>query len=222
MRQPSTGTPSVSSSSEVAATSSSDLTPEETTSTCASESARRSADTSGGVGQPRCTPPSPPVAMNLIRAALQAASVPPTVVAPTTPCTTEAARSRGPSFRAVASNRPSSARREPDHELAVEHADRRRHGVRLAHGALGGEPDLDAFARREAVGDERRLERHDTAALVECGRHLVGEPDHGIAPSRAQQRAAAASPSSAPPTRKPAASASPAPVVSTTVAASAG
>ncbi len=112
--------------------------------------------------------------------------------------------------------------REPDHELAVEHADRRRHDARLAHGALGGKPDLDAFARWEAVGDERRLERDHTAAFVECSRHLVGEPDHGIAPSRAQQRAAAASPSSAPPTRNPAASASPAPVVSTTFAASAG
>ena len=51
--QPSTGIPRVSSSSDVAATSRSDLTPEETTSTRVSESARRSADTSGGVGQPR-------------------------------------------------------------------------------------------------------------------------------------------------------------------------
>ena len=45
-----------------------------------------------------------------------------------------------------------------------------------------------------------------------AGRDLLGDADHGIAPSFAQQRAAASRPSSTPPTRKPAASASPAPV----------
>ena len=82
-------------------------------------------------------------------------------------------------------------------------------------------PDLDALAGGKPVRNERRLECHHAPALVERGGHLVGEPDHGIAPSCAQHRAAAARPSSAPPTRKPAASASPAPVVSTTVAATA-
>ena len=69
---------------------------------------------------------------------------------------------------------------------------------------------------REAVCDERRLERDDAAALASAVRDLLGDADHGIAPSFAQQRAAASRPSSTPPTRKPAASASPAPVGSTT------
>src|SRR5581483_5760542 len=102
--------------------------------------------------------------------------------------------------------------RQADDDLLVEHADRRGHRARLAHRALGGEPDRGALPRREPVRDQRRLERHDGAGLAD----LVRDPDHGIAPIRAQQRAAASRPSSGPPTRKPAAKASPAPVVSTT------
>ena len=56
---------------------------------------------------PRCTPPMPPVPMKPMPAARQAASVPPTVVAPTAPWTTQAARSRGPTLRASAVNRSS-------------------------------------------------------------------------------------------------------------------
>ena len=70
--------------------------------------------------------------MKRIPAARQTASVPPTVVAPTAPCTAAAARSRGPTFRAEASKRSSSVLGEADHDLAVEHADRRRHGAARA------------------------------------------------------------------------------------------
>ena len=37
------------------------------------------------------------------------------------------------------------------------------------------EPDLDAFAGREAVRDERRLERDDRASGGQRLAHLVGE-----------------------------------------------
>src|SRR5262249_25300949 len=112
-------------------------------------------------------------------------------------------------------------RRQPDDDVAVEHADRRRHGTRLPDppprgerhlGALPGRGALRALTGREAVRDERRLERDDRPRLA----HLIGDADHGMAPSRATQRAAASSPASTPPTRKPAAKASPAPVGSTT------
>ena len=63
------------------------------------------------------------------------------------------------------------ASREPDDDLAVEHADRRGHRAGRAHLPLRLEPDLDALARREAVRDERRLERDDGARLA----HLVGD-----------------------------------------------
>ena len=155
--------------------------------------------------------------MKRIPAALQTASVPPTVVAPSAPCTTATARSRGPSLRADGVEARELVLGQPDADLAVEHADRRRHRAAVAHRLLGGEPDLDALAGREAVGDERRLERDDAAALAQRLLDLVGDADHGIAPSGAQQRAAASRPSSGPPSRKPAASASPAPVVSTTL-----
>ena len=146
--------------------------------------------------------------MNRIPTALHTASVPPTVVAPRARCTTAAARSRGPSLRADVSKRSSSSRVRP---------------TRISPSSpLGGEPDFDALARREAVRDERRLERDDAAAVALCLLDLLRDDDHGIAPSCAQQRAAAFSPSSGPPIRKPAASASPAPVVSTTSVEAAG
>ena len=154
---------------------------------------------------------------------LQTASVPPTVVAPTARCTAAAARSRGPTLRAVGVEPPELVlgRARPT-TLAVEDADRRRHRARLAHRALGREPDLDALAGREAVRDERRLERDDAAAVRRARRAPRRRADHGIAPSFAQHRAAASSPASTPPTRKPAANASPAPVASTTSVGTAG
>ena len=154
--------------------------------------------------------------MTRIPVALQTASVPPTVVAPVARCTTAAARSRGPSLRADASNRAELVLGQADDDLAVERADRRRHGSAVPDRLLGGEADLDSFAGREAVRDERRLERDDAAPGRLRLANVVGEPDHGIDPSFAQQRAAAASPSAGPSMSMPAASASPAPVGSTT------
>ena len=133
----------------------------------------------------------------MIPAALQTASVPPTVVAPTAPCTAAAARSRGPTLRADASKRASSASVSPTTISPSSTPIVAGTRAALAHGALRGEPDLDALAGREAVRDERRLERDDRRGLA----HFIGDADHGIAPSFAQQRAAASSPSSTPPTR---------------------
>ena len=93
--------------------------------------------------------------------------MPPTVVAAVALWTAAAARSRGPALRAEASKRASSRVVEPDHDLAVEDADRRRHRAAGAHRALRGDPDLDPLAGREAVRDERRLERDDAVAAGE-------------------------------------------------------
>ena len=46
------------------------------------------------------------------------------------------------------------------------------------------------------MGDERRLERDDAPPASSASRTSAETPDHGIAPSLAQQRAAASSPSS--------------------------
>ena len=62
---------------------------------------------------------------------------------------------------------------QPDDDLAVEHADRRRHRAAGAYPALRLEADLDALAGREAVSDERGLERDDRARLA----HLLGDTD---------------------------------------------
>ena len=94
--------------------------------------------------------------------------------------------------------------READPELPVEDADRRRHGPGVADAPLALEPDLDPFARRKAVRDERRLERDHGPPVRQRVPDLVRNPDrfvHGIEPSCATQRAAAASASSGPPTR---------------------
>ena len=80
---------------------------------CAASSPR-SAETSGCSVQPRWTPPRPPVAITRIPAARQTASVPPTVVAPTAPCTAAAARSRGPTLRARRVEPLELGSRQPD------------------------------------------------------------------------------------------------------------
>ena len=94
-------------------------------------SSARSAETSGRSAKPRWTPPIPPVPMKRIPASRAAASVPPTVVAPSAPCATQAARSRGPALRASGAGLAEALellRREPDDDRAVEHADRCGHG----------------------------------------------------------------------------------------------
>ena len=67
---------------------------------------------------------------------------------------------------------------EPDANLAVEHPDRRRNSAGRPHRRLRLEPDHDALARREAVRDEGRLERHDCAASRERVAHLGAHADH--------------------------------------------
>jgi hypothetical protein len=69
----------------VAGTSRRDFTPDETTSARVRASAGMSADTSGGDGNPRWTPPMPPVPRNEMPTQSATASAPPTVVAPTAP-----------------------------------------------------------------------------------------------------------------------------------------
>src|SRR5579884_1220270 len=69
-------------------------------------------------------------------------------------------------------------RSQPDAHLAVENSDGRRERAGRADLPLGLEPDLGALARREAVRDERRLERHDGAAGSKGVAHLVRDADH--------------------------------------------
>ena len=115
--------------------------------------------------------------MNRIPTAAAAVRVPPTVVAPTAPCTAQTARSRGPSFRALGVNRSRSAGSSPIRICAVEDADRGRHGARRTHLGLAREPRLDAVRGGEAVRDEGRLERHHRPLLLERGLHLVTDVD---------------------------------------------
>ena len=130
--------------------------------------------------------------------------MPPTVVAPTAPCTTAAARSRGPTLRASGVKRAEFVLAESDAEAAVEDADRGRHRAGRPHALLALQADPDALAGREPVRDERRLERDDAASLRERLGDLVRDREqlvHGIEPSFATHRAAAATASSGPPTR---------------------
>jgi hypothetical protein len=88
-----------------------DFAPEHTTTAGVRAICSRSAEMSSDSAKPLCTPPIPPVAMNVIPAIRQAASVPPTVVEPRAPWTTQAAMSRAPTLRAFS---PASANRSSD------------------------------------------------------------------------------------------------------------
>ena len=66
---------------------------------------------------------------------------------------------------------------ETDHDPAVEHANGGRSGAGGANSRFAGEPDLDAARGGEAVCDERRLERDDSALLGERGLDLVADAD---------------------------------------------
>ena len=94
--------------------------------------------------------------------------------------------------------------RQADAQQPVQNADRRGHGACRAHPPLALETDRDTLAGREAVRDERRLERDHRSPVCERMADLVRDLEqihHGIEPSFATQRAAAASASSGPPTR---------------------
>ena len=115
--------------------------------------------------------------MNRIPTAAAAVSVPPTVVAPTAPCDRADGEVARPELARGGSEALELRAVEPDPDLPVEHADRRRHRAGRPHGCLAREPDLDAVGRREAVRDERRLERDDGALLLERRLHLVADVD---------------------------------------------
>ena len=93
---PTTVTPSDSKRSSVAGRSRIDLAPAHTTTTGDRASSARSADSSNAGS--RCTPPIPPVANTGIPAAVQSASAPATVVAPSRPCAITTGRSRAETF----------------------------------------------------------------------------------------------------------------------------
>src|SRR5262245_22562870 len=96
------------------------------------------------------------------------------------------------------------ARREPNQDLAVDDADRRRHGARLAYGSFRFDRDVEPCSFREPVRHECRLEANDRCclAVIELGlRNLGTDLDHGVAPRLETARAAVSSASSTPPTR---------------------
>ncbi len=157
--------PSVSSTSTVAPTSSSDLTPDDTITAGVRAAAARSADTSGGAGNPRWTPPSPPVPMKRM---------------PTAARGHERAADRRRADRPLRGAHPEVARAdlarggsealelvggEADAHPPVEDADGRGHGAGRAHGGLAREPDLDpgrepgSRARRASSRARRRRRR---------------------------------------------------------------
>ena len=204
MRKPSTGTPSVSSSSAVAGTSRIDLTPEETTSASVrielaevGRDVRRRREAAVDAAEPAgAHEADPDRAAGRERAAdgRRADRV-------LDERGGEVARA---DLARVGVEALELVLGEADPEPAVEDADGRRHGAGLADAALALEPDRDALAGGKAVRDQRRLERDDGSPLGERLPDLGGHDDqilHGIDPSFATQRAAASSASSGPPTR---------------------
>ncbi len=181
--------------------------------------------------KPRCTPPMPPVPMNVIPASRAAASVPPTVVEPSAPWTTQAAMSRAPALRAfvpasanrcrAASSRPilTAPSAMPTVAGTAPAARTRSLGLQRAASPRPPENPCETSVVSSATTGRR------PPAPASPGGHPVGYPQrdrHGIAPIFATALAAASSPSRTPPTRYPAANASPAPVASTARTGNAG
>ena len=62
--------------------------------------------------------------------------------------------------------------------LAAEHGDRRGHGAGRAHGVLELARDREVARARQAVGDDRRLQRDDGPARVERLADRLAEREH--------------------------------------------
>ncbi len=69
---------------------------------------------------------------------------------------------------------------EPDDDAPVEDADRRGRGAGRAHRCLARETHLDSRRRGKPVRDEGRLERDDGALLLEGDGNLVGDADQAL------------------------------------------
>ena len=167
MRKPSTGTPSVSSSSAVAGTSRIDFTPEETISV---SRAHELTEIGGDVGRRR-------------EAAVHAAETAGSHEAdPDRTAGGQRAADGGRPDGALDDRRRDVARAdlagvgaealelglvEADAEHPVEDAHGGGHGTSLAHATLALEAHRDPLAGREAVGDERRLECDDGVPIGE-------------------------------------------------------
>ena len=108
--------------------------------------------------------------------------MPPTVVAPTALLDERGGEVARPDLARLRSEAAELLLRQADAEQPVEHADRRRHRARAPDAPLALEPDRDAFAGREAVRDERRLERDDGPPLRQRLPDLVAR--RGSGPSR--------------------------------------
>ena len=67
---------------------------------------------------------------------------------------------------------------EADVRLAAEHGDRRRHGAGRAHGVLELARDREVAWARQAVGDDRRLERDHRPAQRQRLGDLGRDVDH--------------------------------------------
>ena len=110
------------------------------------------------------------------RAAAATVSVPPTVVAPTAPCTAQAARSRGPSLRASGVNRSSSSAVEADRESSRR--GRRswpaRHPQRAPPPRSPARPPLPAGRGTRARRASSRARRRG-ASSSSAVRNLVGD-----------------------------------------------
>ena len=71
---------------------------------------------------------------------------------------------------------------QPDPHLAVEHGDRGRDRAAGAHRLLDLAGHAHVLGPRQAVGDDRRLQRDDRAPIGDRRRHLVGDPQHQRSP----------------------------------------
>lgn len=109
----------------------------------------------------------------------QAASVPPTVVAPSAPCTAHGQIARSDLPRLVSGQRESLQIRpsEAHADSTVDHADGGRDCARRAYTPFGLQRHLSTLGIGEPVRYERRLQSHHRGAVVKSRLDLFGEVD---------------------------------------------
>ena len=111
------------------------------------------------------------------------ASVPPTVVAPARPVRLPRRDRAGPSFRADASNRASSASVSPTTSCAVEHADRGRHRAASRTAASDARPTATPSPGGKPCATSVVSSATTPVPSRSASRTSSENADHGIAPS---------------------------------------
>ena len=156
------------------------MTPAQTTQMPVRESATRSADSSHVSCASRCTPPSPPVANRRMPARAATCAVAATVVAPLAPRAAASGRSRALHLATSSRVATASSSASPRPTCTVPSSSAIVAGTAplVAHRLLDLARDPEVVGARQAVGDDRRLERDHGPPAASAAATSARDRDH--------------------------------------------